>query len=142
MYSAQEFHELVTDLGRGFVLYPVPHISQLLKESPTETVCFFLRRNQVVPDCASVRILPIKTIVRAARPIASVKATQIRNHDCILNPRKGCLIRFKQSNLIPNFVFASSAQIQGEHLVFLHADGSLAALFLLEVVESWSEIEF
>jgi hypothetical protein len=55
---------------------------------------------------------------------------------------KGCLVRFKQFNLTTNLVFASSAEIHGEHLVFLHADGSLAALFFLEVVESWSEIEF
>jgi hypothetical protein len=57
-------------------------------------------------------------------------------------PGKSCLIRFKQSNLTTDLVFASSAEIHGEHLVFLHADGSLAALFLLELVESWSEIEF
>jgi hypothetical protein len=57
-------------------------------------------------------------------------------------PDKGCLVRFKQSNLTTDLVFASSAAIHGEHLVFLHADGSLAALFFLEVVESWSEIEF
>jgi hypothetical protein len=55
---------------------------------------------------------------------------------------KGCLVRFKRSNLTTDLVFASSAEIHGEHLVFLHADGSLAALFFLEVVESWSEIEF
>jgi hypothetical protein len=71
-----------------------------------------------------------------------VKATRIRNHGCILMPGKGCLIRFKQLNLTTDLVFASSAEIHGEHLVFLHEDGSLAALFLMEVVESWSEIEF
>src|ERR1700679_3527157 len=26
VYGAQELHELVTDLGRGFVLYPVAHM--------------------------------------------------------------------------------------------------------------------
>jgi hypothetical protein len=72
-----------------------------------------------------------------------VKATtHIRNHGCILMHDKGCLVRFKRSNLTTDLVFASSAEIHGEHLVFLHADGSLAALFFLEVVESWSEIEF
>jgi hypothetical protein len=33
-YSAQELHELVADLGRGFVLYPVAHIVEL--ETPDE----------------------------------------------------------------------------------------------------------
>ena len=30
--------------------------------------------------------------------------------------------------------------MHGEHLVFLTAKGKLAALFLLDVVESWNEI--
>jgi hypothetical protein len=29
-------------------------------------------------------------------------------------------------------------KIQGEHLVFFNADGELAALFLLEIVQSWN----
>jgi hypothetical protein len=32
-------------------------------------------------------------------------------------------------------------EIHGENLVFLRTDGSLAALFVLEVVESWSEVD-
>jgi len=35
VYGAQELHELVTDLGRGFVLYPVAHIVDF--EIPHET---------------------------------------------------------------------------------------------------------
>ena len=35
VYGAQELHELVTDLGRGFVLYPVAHIIDF--EIPHET---------------------------------------------------------------------------------------------------------
>jgi hypothetical protein len=38
-------------------------------------------------------------------------------------------------------VIAASAEIHGEHLIFLRSNGSLAALFLLEIVESWSEFE-
>ena len=51
------------------------------------------------------------------------------------------LIRFKQSDLIAELVTASSAEIRGEHLVFLRADGKLAALAVLESVESCSEVE-
>ena len=54
---------------------------------------------------------------------------------------KTYLIRFKSSDLIPHLVTAAGAEIHGEHLVFLRSDGSLAALFVLEVVETWSEIE-
>jgi hypothetical protein len=35
VYGAQELHEMVTDLGRGFVLYPVAHIFDF--EIPHET---------------------------------------------------------------------------------------------------------
>ena len=35
VYGAQELHELVTDLGRGFVLYPVAYIVEF--ETPYET---------------------------------------------------------------------------------------------------------
>jgi hypothetical protein len=38
-------------------------------------------------------------------------------------------------------VIAASAEIHGEHLVYLRLDGSLAALFMLENVESWSEFD-
>jgi hypothetical protein len=31
-------------------------------------------------------------------------------------------------------------EFHGEHLVFLKSDGTLTALFALEIVESWSEI--
>jgi hypothetical protein len=51
------------------------------------------------------------------------------------------IIRFKRSDVNPHLVIAASAEIQGEHLVFLRSDGSLAALFVLEIVESGSEVE-
>jgi hypothetical protein len=38
-------------------------------------------------------------------------------------------------------VYAAGVELHGEHLVFLKSDGTLAALFVLEIVESWSEIE-
>ena len=35
-------------------------------------------------------------------------------------------------------VVAASCDVYGDHLVFLHPSGGLAAIFLLEIVESWS----
>jgi hypothetical protein len=32
------------------------------------------------------------------------------------------------------------AEIQRDHIVMLNADGRLVALFVMEIVESWSEI--
>lgn len=38
-------------------------------------------------------------------------------------------------------LIAASAEIHGEHLVFLNSEGQPLFLFLLENVESWSESE-
>jgi len=38
-------------------------------------------------------------------------------------------------------LIAASAEIHGEHLVFLNSEGQPLFLFLLETVESWSESE-
>jgi hypothetical protein len=54
---------------------------------------------------------------------------------------KTYLIRFKRSDLGTKLVMAASAEIHGEHLVFLRSDGSLAALFILEIIENWHEAE-
>jgi hypothetical protein len=52
-----------------------------------------------------------------------------------------CLIRITRAALPPELVTAERIEFQGEHLVFLRSDGSLAALFVLEIVESWSEVK-
>jgi hypothetical protein len=51
------------------------------------------------------------------------------------------LIRFKGSEQIFHAVIAARAEIHGEHLIFLRSDSKLAALLLLEIVETWSEFE-
>jgi hypothetical protein len=53
---------------------------------------------------------------------------------------KTYLVRFKESDINPHIVIAASAEIHGGHLIHLRLDGSLAALFMMEVVESWSEL--
>ncbi len=37
-------------------------------------------------------------------------------------------------------VTAATAEIHGEHLVLLDSQGQLAALFVLDMVESWNEL--
>jgi hypothetical protein len=60
-----------------------------------------------------------------------------------LGVEKTFLIRFKSStHLSPRPVLATRAEIQGEHLVLLNSEGKLAAMFLLEVVESWAEVKW
>jgi hypothetical protein len=56
-------------------------------------------------------------------------------------PDKTYLVRFRPSEVSSHVVIAASAEIHGEHLTFLKSDGRLAALFLLEIVESWSECD-
>jgi hypothetical protein len=51
------------------------------------------------------------------------------------------LVRFKGTDQPPELVIAATIEFHGEHLVFLRSDGSLAALFLLEIIESWPEVK-
>jgi hypothetical protein len=53
-------------------------------------------------------------------------------------PNKTFLVRLR--NDAPQQVRAATVETHGEHLVFLTEKGELAALFLLDVVESWNEI--
>ena len=54
---------------------------------------------------------------------------------------KTYLIRLKQPQRDVYWVAAESADIQGEHLVFLNSKGKLLVLILLGIVESWTETE-
>jgi hypothetical protein len=56
-------------------------------------------------------------------------------------PNTAYLVRYKGVDLPPELVIAEKIEFHGEHLVFLRSDGSLAALFVLEIVESWSEVK-
>jgi|HubBroStandDraft_1064217.scaffolds.fasta_scaffold2573629_1 hypothetical protein len=48
------------------------------------------------------------------------------------------LVRFKPRELGLKAVIAARAEIHDEHLALLNSKGKLAALFLMEIVESWS----
>jgi hypothetical protein len=50
------------------------------------------------------------------------------------------LIRFKPAAISPQTLVASTAEIHGDHLLLLNAKGQINALFLMDTVESWSEI--
>jgi hypothetical protein len=51
---------------------------------------------------------------------------------------KTYLVRIKAPSFALQHVTAVSAEMHGEHLVFLNSEGKLAALFLMEIVESWN----
>jgi hypothetical protein len=48
------------------------------------------------------------------------------------------LVALKPPSHAVQQVIAASLEIHGEHLVFLNAEGKLAALFLMEIVQSWN----
>ena len=48
------------------------------------------------------------------------------------------LVALKPPSHAVQHVIAASLEIHGEHLVFLNAEGNLAALFLMEIVQSWN----
>jgi hypothetical protein len=54
---------------------------------------------------------------------------------------KAYVVRFKRSELSTLSVTATSAEIQGDHVVLLNSKGKLAALFLMDLVESLSEFQ-
>jgi hypothetical protein len=47
------------------------------------------------------------------------------------------LVTLKPPSVATQHVVASVAGVRGDHLVFVGAHGELAALFLLELVQSW-----
>jgi hypothetical protein len=48
------------------------------------------------------------------------------------------LVEFKPPSQAIQQVIAVTAEIHGDHLVFLNSEGKLAAVFLMEMVESWT----
>lgn len=50
------------------------------------------------------------------------------------------IVRFKQPEGSAQIFAASTAEIHGDHIVLLNSNGQLAALLLLEFVESWNEV--
>jgi hypothetical protein len=53
---------------------------------------------------------------------------------------KTYIVRFKTPDIATDAVLAASVEIHGEHLAFFNSKGEVAALFLFEMVESWSEL--
>jgi hypothetical protein len=51
------------------------------------------------------------------------------------------LIRFRSPERVTQHVIAARAEIRGDHLVLLNAQGTLAALFSLDTVESWNAVD-
>jgi hypothetical protein len=51
------------------------------------------------------------------------------------------IVKFKPAALgVAQNVIASTVEIHDEHLIFCNSKGELAALFLLEIVQSWNEV--
>jgi hypothetical protein len=53
---------------------------------------------------------------------------------------KTYLVALKSPNPPLQQVVAATVEVHGEHLAFLTTDGKLAALFLLDIVQSWNVI--
>jgi hypothetical protein len=50
------------------------------------------------------------------------------------------VVRFVPLDMKPQNFTASTAEINGEHLVLRNCQAKLVAMFLSEIVESWSEL--
>ncbi len=53
---------------------------------------------------------------------------------------KTYIVRFKTPDIATDVVVAASVEVHGEDLAFMNSKGELAALYLFESVESWSEL--
>jgi hypothetical protein len=55
-------------------------------------------------------------------------------------PDKSWIVFFNRPQLESQLVVAANAAIVGDHLIFTNSKGDLVGLFLLEIVESYSEV--
>jgi hypothetical protein len=53
---------------------------------------------------------------------------------------KTYLLQLKPPGFSTRIVVAATAEIHGDHLILLNSRGQLAALFILEMVESWNRL--
>jgi hypothetical protein len=54
---------------------------------------------------------------------------------------KTLIVRLKRPQIMTVSVKAVRAEIEGDHLLLFDSLGSLAALFLIKLVESWHEVQ-
>jgi hypothetical protein len=57
-----------------------------------------------------------------------------------LEQEKLFVVRFVPLDMKPQNFTASTAEIHGEHLVLKNSQAKLVAMFLSEIVDSWSEL--
>ena len=55
-------------------------------------------------------------------------------------PDKTWVVFFNRPQLEPQFVIAAKVMVVGDHLIFTDSKGDMVGLFMLEVVESYSEV--
>ena len=48
------------------------------------------------------------------------------------------LVALKPPSQAVQHVIAATVEVRGEHLVLLNAEGQLAALFLMQIIQNWS----
>ena len=53
---------------------------------------------------------------------------------------KTYVVRFNSPDIATEAVVAARVEVHGEHLAFVNSKRELAALYLFEIVESWSEL--
>jgi hypothetical protein len=58
----------------------------------------------------------------------------------VRGPDKTWIVSFKRPQLETQLVVAANAMVVGDHLVFINSKGDMVCLFLLEVVESYTEV--
>ena len=63
-----------------------------------------------------------------------------KSEDAIKDKIYKHLLQLKPPGFSTRIVVAATAEIHGDHLILLNSRGQLAALFVLEMVESWNRL--
>jgi hypothetical protein len=124
-------------------LRPLPYLKNAHYKTVTTKYAWFAdgRVVRVATSIAFPQRIIFKVTDDGQKVVVMEKAIRVATVRSLMSD-KTWLIRFKQSDLITEFVTASTVEVRGEHLVFLQADGNLVALVVLESIESWSAVEF
>jgi hypothetical protein len=94
-----------------------------------------------MPPCVGNGIAPFCAAICPTLKNARGSFDEMAYYSVHLDAAKKLQVRFKPPELAPQTFVAERAEFQGEHIVLLRSGGQLAALMLVAIVESWSEVQ-
>lgn len=98
------------------------------------SLVLFMASTLTDPPISSIYDLPTNAAKNSSsKATRSVPCKQLSKME-----DKTFLIKFKAPDSAMRTVIAATIEIQGDHLMLMDSEGLVAALFVLDAVESWS----